>query len=85
MKVTTSIWSMAICLLAVVGLSGCNKVNELIVTPKQSSVPLGFELQLKAETLYSKGTVIDVTESESLNWVSSDESIAMVSSSGLVS
>ena len=86
MKITTStIWSVAVSLLTVVGLSGCNKVNELIVTPKVNSVPMGFELQLKAEKLYKTGLVVDVTSADEISWSSSDESIASVDSNGLVS
>ena len=85
MRAITSIWSMMVSLLAVVGLSGCNQVTELIVTPKESDIPMGFELQLKAEKLFLEGLVIDVTSSDEITWSSSDESIATVDENGLVS
>lgn len=84
MKKITTIWSIVILLLAIMGLSGCNSVNEIIVTPKEGSVPVGFELQLKAETLFLTGLVIDVTSSDEITWSSSDESIASVDSKGLM-
>ncbi|HGY9594688.1 TPA: Ig-like domain-containing protein [Vibrio campbellii] len=84
MKVTTSVWSILVSLLAVLGLSGCNKVTELIVTPKESAIPIGMELQLKAEKLFMTGLVLDVTSSDEITWSSSDDSIATVNSGGLV-
>lgn len=55
MKISTSIKSTILTLLAVVGLSACNHgVKELVVTPKENSVPLGFQLQLKAEKVSKK-------------------------------
>ncbi len=86
MKVRPSIRTILVSLLAVVGLSGCNhKVQELVVTPKQSTVPIGFQQQLKAEKVYKKGKVIDATHTGEVKWSSSDESIATVDAKGLVS
>ncbi|MFV8458720.1 Ig-like domain-containing protein [Vibrio owensii] len=86
MRIATSVWSTILSLLVVVLIGGCNhdKVNELIVTPKESSVPVGFQLQLKAETLSIKGKVVDVTKNNGVTWESSDESIATVDENGLV-
>ncbi|NIY89886.1 Ig-like domain-containing protein, partial [Vibrio campbellii] len=86
MKISTSIKSTILTLLAVVGLSACNHgVKELVVTPKENSVPLGFQLQLKAEKVSKKGKVTDVTISDDVEWRSSDESVATVDQNGLVS
>lgn len=47
MKVRPSIKAILVSLVALIGLSGCNhKVQELVVTPKQSTVPIGFQQQL---------------------------------------
>ncbi|EHS1182136.1 Ig-like domain-containing protein [Vibrio vulnificus] len=81
MKTRHSITTILVALIALIGLSGCNhSVKELVVTPKQSTVPIGFQQQLKAEKVYKKGKVVD-----EVKWRSSDESIATVDSHGLVS
>ncbi len=86
MKVRPSIKAVLVSLVALIGLSGCNhKVQELVVTPKQSTVPIGFQQQLKAEKVYKKGKVIDATRTGEVKWSSSDESIATVDAKGLVS
>ena len=75
---------MVFLLLSTIGLTGCNQVAEVIVTPKESTLPIGFELQLKAEKLMMTGLVVDVTTSDDISWSSSDDSIATVDSAGLV-
>ncbi|MGR5160874.1 Ig-like domain-containing protein [Vibrio owensii] len=86
MKISTSIRSTLLTVLTVIGLSACNHgVKELVVTPKENSVPIGFQLQLKAEKVTKKGKVTDVTISDDVKWSSSDESIATVDDNGLVS
>lgn len=75
---------MVFLLLSTIGLTGCNQVAEVIVTPKESTLPIGFELQLKAEKLMMTGLVVDVTTSNDISWSSSDDSIATVDSAGLV-
>ncbi len=62
MKTRHSITTILVALIALIGLSGCNhSVKELVVTPKQSTVPIGFQQQLKAEKVYKKGKVVDAT------------------------
>lgn len=79
-------WLMILMFFSLVSLNGCNHgVSELVITPKYTSVPVGLELQLKAEKVYVKGKVIDVTDNEDIKWLSSDESIATVGENGLVS
>ncbi|EJC6733674.1 Ig-like domain-containing protein [Vibrio vulnificus] len=86
MKTRHSITTILVALIALIGLSGCNhSVKELVVTPKQSTVPIGFQQQLKAEKVYKKGKVVDATHTGEVKWRSSDESIATVDSHGLVS
>lgn len=84
MRLIVSIFSMVFLLLSTIGLTGCNQVAEVIVTPKESTLPIGFELQLKAEKLMMTGLVVDVTTSNDISWSSSDDSIATVDSAGLV-
>ncbi|HFQ5334902.1 TPA: Ig-like domain-containing protein [Vibrio vulnificus] len=86
MKIKHSIKAILVSLVALIGLSGCNhSVKELVVTPKQSTVPVGFQQQLKAEKVYKKGKVVDATHTGEVKWRSSDVSIATVDSHGLVS
>ncbi len=56
-----------------------NNVVELIVTPKVNRLPVGFELQLKAEVRLLDGRLLDVTNEPALNWSSSNASLAQVS------
>lgn len=84
MRLIVSIFSMVFLLLSTIGLTGCNQVAEVIVTPKESTLPIGFELQLKAEKLMMTGLVVDVTTSNDISWSSSDDSIATVDSAGIV-
>lgn len=86
MRISKSIKFLLLALISVIGLVGCNHgVNDLVVTPKENSVPIGFQLQLKAETVTKKGKVKDVTSGEGVKWSSSDESIATIDSNGLIS
>lgn len=56
-------------------------VTQLRVTPDTASVPLGLQHQLNAEARFSDGSVTDVTYADTISWISSDPSIATVSSS----
>ncbi len=85
MKIRPSIRSILVLLIAAVGLGGCNhKLQELVVTPKQSTVPIGFQQQLKVQEVYKKGKEINATNNRDVKWSSSDDSIATVDSNGLV-
>ncbi len=98
MRLTKLFLGLSLSILTVIGLAGCNngdeglaggppelaeEVVELIVTPKNSSIPIGFSQTLKAEVLLSEGQVIDVTKREEVVWESSDESIATIDTNGL--
>ncbi|WP_061039231.1 Ig-like domain-containing protein [Vibrio coralliirubri] len=78
-------WLIALAFISLITLSGCHDVSELVVTPKHTSIPAGLELQLKAEKIFLKGAVIDVTNNSKIKWKSSDTSIATVDNNGLVS
>ncbi|EJE8554906.1 Ig-like domain-containing protein [Vibrio vulnificus] len=86
MKARHSITTIIVALIVLIGLSGCyHSVKEVVVTPKQSTIPIGFQQPLKAENVYKKGKVVDATHTGEVKWRSSDESIATVDSHGLVS
>ncbi|MHA6248171.1 Ig-like domain-containing protein [Pontibacter sp. CAU 1760] len=53
------------------------------VTPSSTTVPLGGTYQLKARAIGVDGT--DLTDNSNIQWASSNESIATVSQSGIVS
>lgn len=64
-------------------------ISTFTVESQQSSVPVGFSVQIIAEAIFKSGTVVDVTEADAITWHSSDPTIASVSnetgSQGLVS
>ncbi|WP_286300048.1 Ig-like domain-containing protein [Vibrio apostichopi] len=81
-----SLWSMFLMFLSLVVLSGCGHgVSELVVTPKITNIPVGLDIQLKAEKVLVNGKVINVTDSKDVKWSSSDKFIASVDENGLVS
>ncbi|WP_417883109.1 Ig-like domain-containing protein [Vibrio rumoiensis] len=51
---------------------------ELLVTPKNSELPVGLALAYKAEAVFDNGQVFDVTNDHNLTWSSSDESKAIM-------
>ena len=55
-------------------------VTRLDLTPATATVPAGFDQQFTASALLSDGSVLDVTDNSALNWISSDPTIATVSS-----
>jgi uncharacterized protein YjdB len=85
MKIIFHIRLIILSCIVLFGLTGCFNVSELIVTPKENLVPVGQQIQLKAEKLLTKGKVVDVTSSEDVKWRSSDESLATIDENGLVS
>ncbi|MGR5446944.1 Ig-like domain-containing protein [Vibrio jasicida] len=86
MRVTCVLKAIFALSLIMFGLSGChNGVKDLVVTQKDSRLPAGLQLQLKAEKVFSQGDVVDVTVNEDVEWRSSDEQVATVDSNGLVS
>lgn len=64
------------------GPPGAPEIEEpiytLVVTPKNTTLPLGLNKQLKASAVLDDNRVIDVTSREEVMWSSSDESIATV-------
>lgn len=85
MKIIFYIRLITLKCIVLFGLTGCFNVSELIVTPKDNMVPVGQQIQLKAEKLLTKGKVVDVTSSEDVKWSSADESLATIDENGLVS
>ncbi len=69
--------------------STVDTISTFTVESQQSSVPVGFSVQITAEAIFKSGTVVDVTEADAITWHSSDPTIASVSnepgSRGLVS
>ncbi|MCS3770075.1 phage baseplate assembly protein W, partial [Aeromonas hydrophila] len=58
------------------------KVIGLNITPASNSIPVGLTKSLKSEVILSDGSVFDVTDSDVLNWSTSDAQIATVGNSG---
>ncbi|OBS95498.1 hypothetical protein A9261_15070 [Vibrio tasmaniensis] len=99
MKLMRLFLGFSISILTLTGLSGCNNgdeglisgpelsedVVELIVAPKNSSVPVGLSQTFRAEALLFDGQILDVTNRSETSWESSNESVATVNSNGLVS
>ncbi|MGI9920608.1 Ig-like domain-containing protein [Vibrio owensii] len=96
MKIKPSLWAL---MLTTLTLIGCNNgdegltgsapelpesVSELVVTPKNESLPVGLEWQFKAEAVLNNGEVKNVTTREEITWSSSDDSIASVDTNGIV-
>ncbi|MGL6002398.1 MAG: Ig-like domain-containing protein, partial [Plesiomonas sp.] len=57
-------------------------VTQLRVTPNTTSIALGLQHQLNVEARFSDGSVTDVTNADTISWISSNPSIATVSSNG---
>lgn len=85
MKIKRLLYSLCVIASCLVTLTACYSVSELLITPSKSSIPVGLEIQLKAEKVYTRGKVVDMTNSSEISWSSSDISIATVDSNGLVS
>lgn len=96
MKIKPSLWAL---MLTTLTLLGCNNgdegltgsvpelpesVSELVVTPKNESLPVGLEWPFKAEAVLNNGEVKNVTTREEITWSSSDDSIASVDTNGIV-
>ncbi|WP_041170430.1 Ig-like domain-containing protein [Vibrio sp. EJY3] len=92
------LWFYTITLLSLL-LAGCNNGDDglldipsgwshnaesLVVTPKNSSVPVGLTQQMRADAVLANSKVVDVTTNEALTWRSSDPSIATIDADGLV-
>ncbi|MFM2625789.1 Ig-like domain-containing protein [Vibrio owensii] len=60
------------------------EIAELVVSPKNSVLPVGLSQPLKAEVLLANNQVVDVTKRDEITWVSSNEEIAIVDSDGVV-
>ncbi len=71
--------------LSLIALIGCQGVSEIVITPQQERVVKGLELQLKVEKVFTNGKVVDITNSKTVKWQSSNESIAIISNKGLLS
>ncbi|MGL5800752.1 MAG: Ig-like domain-containing protein, partial [Plesiomonas sp.] len=59
-------------------------ITELQVTPQNSYIPVGLELQLVAQALMSNGKVFDVTANPAVTWRSSAPDTVLVDNKGLV-
>ncbi len=92
------LWFYTITLLSLL-LAGCNNGDDglldipsgwshnaesLVVTPKNSSGPVGLTQQMRADAVLANSEVVDVTTNEALTWRSSDPSIATIDANGLV-
>ncbi|WP_199481237.1 Ig-like domain-containing protein [Vibrio owensii] len=59
-------------------------ITDLVVTPKNSAIPVGLTQSLTVEEVWSNGQAREITKNTELTWSSSDESMASVSSEGTV-
>lgn len=64
--------------------SGSKTPVALLITPANSTVSAGFTQQMKAEATYSNSQTEDVTTSSDVTWSSSNDNVATINSSGLV-
>ena len=71
--------------MSLIALIGCQGVSEIVITPQQERVVKGLELQLKVEKVFTNGKVVDITNSQTVKWQSSNESIAIISNKGRLS
>lgn len=55
------------------------EIKQLLVTPANSSVPVGLEHQFNAQVVLSNNQVIDVTNDAAINWRTSNSDVAVVS------
>lgn len=56
----------------------------LVVSPKDTDIPIGFPQQLEADAVLDDGRVVRVTTHEALTWSSSNPDIATVDAKGMV-
>ncbi|WP_198006673.1 Ig-like domain-containing protein [Psychromonas sp. CNPT3] len=59
-------------------------VYQLIITATDDYLPIGFTMQMQVEALRSDNTVIEIRDTSTLKWSSSDESVAVVNEFGVI-
>lgn len=97
MKIKPSLWAL---MLMTLSLLGCNNEDngllggeaelpeatlDLVVSPEDASIPVGFTQDLRAEVVFPNGQTEIVTTRDEITWTSSNEAIATVDSNGVVS
>ncbi|WP_164885316.1 beta strand repeat-containing protein [Geovibrio thiophilus] len=66
------------------GNDGTVRLENIVISPPSASIIIGRTAQLEAVALYSDDTSADITTSIDTDWSSSDNAIATVSNTGLV-
>lgn len=66
------------------GDDGKVRLENIVISPPSASIIIGRTVQLEAVALYSDDTSVDITVNPEADWRSSDNAIATVSQTGLV-